>query len=258
MLVFAHCDDETIAVGSRMERFRHALFLHATNSAPKNGEDSRAHGFDCVEAYSKTRREEFLTAMCRAGIEEAQHACLAIADQEASLHLKDLTEQITSYIEKWQPKVLFTHPYEGGHPDHDACSFAVQHAVGLLQGAGFPVPMVIEGAFYHAGKTGMVTGEFLEEFACAHEAECLLTQAERKRKQALLDCFATQQETLRGFSLEYERFRVAPDYDFTQPPHAEPVFYDRQPWGMTSSRFCELACEAADALLASTKDFACH
>lgn len=46
--------------------------------------------------------------------------------------------------------------------------------------------------------------------------------------------------------MEFERYRVAPSYDFHEPPHDGPVFYDSFPWGMNSEHFCELA-RAADA-----------
>jgi hypothetical protein len=52
---------------------------------------------------------------------------------------------------------------------------------------------------------------------------------------------------LQYFSAERECFRIAPGYNFHQPPHPTPVFYDHYPWGMTSQRFCELV-RAADTL----------
>lgn len=35
-----------------------------------------------------------------------------------------------------------------------------------------------------------------------------------QRKQRRIDCFTSQEETLRGFPLDWERFRIAPQYDF--------------------------------------------
>ena len=71
----------------------------------------------------------------------------------------------------------------------------------------------------------------------------MFSAEERVRKQALIDCFDTQRETLRIFPLDHELFRIAPDYDFDEPPHSPPLSYDHFPWGMTSQRFCELARE---------------
>ena len=53
----------------------------------------------------------------------------------------------------------------------------------------------------------------------------------------MLNCFASQKAVLEAFGVERERFRVAPPYDFDQPPHAGRLFYETQPWGMTGERF---------------------
>jgi hypothetical protein len=63
-------------------------------------------------------------------------------------------------------------------------------------------------------------------------------------KRALLGAYVTQRETLRWLPMEVERFRPAPRYDFTQPPHAGPLNYERFAWGMTGARYCALAAEA--------------
>ena len=71
-----------------------------------------------------------------------------------------------------------------------------------------------------------------------------LTDTERARKQALLECFSTQQDMLQYFSTQMERYRVSPQYVFTQSPHAGPAFYDNFGWGVTSDSFCSLVNEA--------------
>ncbi|MGH9587660.1 MAG: hypothetical protein ACRD3F_11955, partial [Acidobacteriaceae bacterium] len=68
----------------------------------------------------------------------------------------------------------------------------------------------------------------------------------RLQKCALLACFATQQQTLSGFPLDFERFRIAPVYDFSQPPNGGSVLYDRFPWGVASTQFCAMAREALE------------
>ena len=41
---------------------------------------------------------------------------------------------------------------------------------------------------------------------------------DRGRKQRMIDCFATQRWLLEQFDLSTERFRVAPECDFREPP----------------------------------------
>jgi LmbE family N-acetylglucosaminyl deacetylase len=235
LLVFAHPDDEVIAVGGRMGRFANSHFVHITDGAPRNGHDSRAHGFQRLDDYRRARAGEFCAALERAGIASATSECLGIPDQEASLQLAELTRRIAQLIAQHRPEAVFTHPYEGGHPDHDACAFAVHHAAN-------GTPAIIEAPFYNARNRG--TGGFLPSTDLPDEVVYELTPGELARKQALLDCFTSQRDTLRGFTAAEERYRVAPAYDFSTPPHQPPVLYDGYPWGMNSARFCDLALEA--------------
>ncbi|HET8637115.1 MAG TPA: PIG-L family deacetylase [Acidobacteriaceae bacterium] len=248
MLVFAHPDDEVVGLGARLGRFGGACFVHVTDGAPKNGQDSRAHGFATVDDYRRAREKELSRALAGAGLQNVRRERLGIADQEASLQLAWLVRRIERIMVECMPEVAFTHPYEGGHPDHDACAFAVHKAVGLLNARGAATPVILEAAFYHAGPHGGEAGAFLPHSAETEHVEYLLSGEERRRKQALLDCYETQRETLSGFPLDYEHFRVAPQYDFHQPPHEGQVLYDQYPWGMTSERFRTLAAAADEEL----------
>lgn len=242
--VFAHPDDETVALGARLGRFADAHFVHVTDGAPRNEQDSRRHGFLSWREYRAARAGEFRNLQVAAGIGQATHECLEIADQDASHQLIAITRRVSEMIELFQPQVLFTHPFEGGHPDHDACAFAAHHAVRLRKARGQAIPLIIEAAFYNEMTR---PGELLP---CEHEVlqrDSRLTAQERHRKQSLIDCFTSQRETLRGFP-DWERFRNAPEYDFRVPPHPPPLLYDRYPWGMTSTRFNQLANDAEDVL----------
>lgn len=42
----------------------------------------------------------------------------------------------------------------------------------------------------------------------------------------MIECFVTQQGVLRQFAVENERFRLAPEYDFTQLPHPGQLNYE--------------------------------
>ena len=110
----------------------------------------------------------------------------------------------------------------------------------------------------YAGPRGFQAGRFPPPPHPVHSAEFRLTQEESRRKQALLDVFTTQRQTLSGFPLDYERFRIAPHYDFCNPPHTPPVLYDNYPWGMTSREFVHLACEAEAMLSKPVLATACR
>lgn len=245
VLVFAHPDDEVVAIGARIGRFQSALFVHVTDGAPANGEDSRAHGFASVDDYREARERELDLALALAGLEGVRRERLMIPDQQASYRLPGLTRTLLRLIFEDESEVVFTHPYEGGHPDHDACAFAVHHAVACLRAEGRPAPVIFEAPFYHAAHNGIEASQFLPPPDNTEGVEYRLTAEEHARKEALIACFRTQQETLRNFPLDFERFRIAPLYDFSRPPHPGMVFYDRFFWGMTSQRFCDLAGQEA-------------
>lgn len=248
VVVVAHPDDETLALGARLARFRKARFIHVTDGAPRNRYDSRVHGFGTLADYRQARQRELYQALGLAGIPEDHLVCLGISDQEAALRLCEITKSLGRLLALWQPKVIVTHPYEGGHPDHDACAFAVHQAVLIAESQGKPRALIVEAAFYHAGSNGMVTEEFLPAAQSVEEVTYALSLEEQRRKRALLACFNTQVETLQSFPLVRECFRTAPQYDFSRPPQPPPTLYDLRPWGMLSDRFCELAGEAEHQL----------
>lgn len=240
MLVFAHPDDEVIGLGARLARYQSAVIVHITDGAPRNEQDIRSHGFSCREEYRARRKSELCLALQTAGIEGAQQISLDIPDQEASLHLSYLIRELHKLIRIHAPEVVFTHPYEGGHPDHDACAFTVRRAATLAEDTGKPAPILLEAVFYHLGFHGIETGCFLQPEEIQEEILWPLSPQERSHKQALLACFSSQQDMLRYFTSEHERFRIAPKYNFHKPPHAGKVFYEHYAWGMTAQRFGEL------------------
>lgn len=248
LLVYAHPDDEVLAMGARLERLRASRLLTLTDGAPDNGEDARHHGFSTLVAYRAARQAELHAALAHAGLppEVAPAFPQQVSDQQASFHLSALARRIASEVRTFQPDAILTHPYEGGHPDHDACAFAVHAAVQMVA-EETDVP-VIESPFYHAGENGsMRTGVFLPSHPQEDILAIELTPEEQRNKTARLACFRSQAETLAQFGVERESFRLAPRYDFSRRPHAGQLFYENFPWGMSGDRFCELA-------MASTKE----
>jgi len=215
-VVVAHPDDETIGAGARLQRLGGALFVFVTDGAPRDLTDARAAGCADRQSYARTRRRELDQVFMRAAI-EPQVLFLDYVDQEASLGLAELTNCLTVLLSRCE--AVLTHPYEGGHPDHDATSCAVHLACRRLARRGGAAPVIIEMAFYHAGKNGLETGVFLSRPGC-DEAIALLSEEQRLLKRRLFDCYRTQRRQLQCFAIDVERFRIAPRYDFSAPPHA--------------------------------------
>jgi LmbE family N-acetylglucosaminyl deacetylase len=236
-VIVAHPDDEVIGAGSQLRRLRDAWFVHVTDGAPRDGRDAAANGLD-VAGYARVRRREARRALALVGVGAERIVDLAVPDQQTALHLVPIALRLGSFLREHAVEVVLTHPYEGGHPDHDAIAFAVSVAA-RVAGTG-----VVEHTSYHGGPQGLVAGQFLGGRAD------LALEADRDLRRRLFACHRTQAAALVPFlDLDVERFRVAPRYDFARPPHDGPLHYEAFDWGITGARFRALA-TAAEAELA--------
>lgn len=207
--------------------------------------DAIANGFSSREAYAIARRHEFFEAMKAGGVGFCEVVALGYVDQEAALHMAELADVLTALLNRLAVGLVLVHPYEGGHPDHDAAAFATHLACRRLSARRRPA--IAEFASYYNHDGNMRTGAFLPGRA-AGEIRVALSVDQRARKQRMLACYATQQQVIQNFGVLEERFRAAPAYDFTAPPHSGQLFYEQFPWGMSSERWTTLAREAQRGL----------
>ena len=225
LIVAAHPDDETLGAAVRMARYSdpgRITIVHATDGSPRDLADARAAGFSSRSEYAHARRAELLQAVGLIGIAPKQCREFGFVDQELHVHLVELVERVRGLIEELCPELILTHAYEGGHPDHDSCAFAVALA---LKGDGLPCQEFVS---YHARGNGLAAGEFLPESGRLEDT-LTLTPAERELKATMQAAFTSQQHVFEMLSrsLDHEKFRVPPPYDFTRPPHAGQLLYER-------------------------------
>ncbi len=231
LVVVAHPDDETLALGPLLPRLRDAAFVYATDGAPRNLADARAAGCATRETYEHARRAELAGMFTLAGLDPGQARFCDLPDQQAMRSLAWLARRVRQHIEERRAEVVVTHPYEGGHPDHDATAFAVHAACALLATEGRAPPAIVEAPYYHRRDGHAVYGEFLVHPGAPPAHSRALTGAERASKRRLLACFGTQAATLALFPLARQSLRRAPPYDFTRAPHPGALFYEICGWG---------------------------
>ncbi len=222
-----------------------------------DGKDAREHGFPNLGAYREARARELREAVSHAGLPEAFVLPFPgrVPDQKAGFHLKELAYAVAEHIAALQPEAVLTHPYEGGHPDHDACAFAVHSAVRRISHRGGRGTPILEAPFYHAGDDGsMLTGQFLPTAGAGRAVTVELSGSEAANKRARLACFSSQAETLAQFGVDRESFRTAPTYDFTLPPHSGQLLYERFGWGMTGEQFQAMARDAMGEMFGAIPD----
>ncbi len=124
LLIAAHPDDETIGAGALLRRRPNIKVIHVTDGSPLNASDALGAGFTTREEYAEARRKETVQALAQAGIREDAITNLQFTDQQLSFQLKEVTQRVLAVVRQFQPEVVLTHAYEGGHPDHDSVAFA--------------------------------------------------------------------------------------------------------------------------------------
>jgi LmbE family N-acetylglucosaminyl deacetylase len=242
-VVVAHPDDETLGLGAQLPLLSGITIVHVTDGAPRNLEDANRLGFETAQDYAQARRYELEAAMALAGIAPRALVGLAIPDQAAAHNLVDMARRLAALFAERAIGTVFTHAYEGGHPDHDATAFAVRAAATLAGRRAGAEIAVVEMPFYRASPEGWVVQQFLPD---ASRREVVLTLDERQRdlKARMFAAHASQAGVLDRFPIAVERFRIAPDYDFAKLPPVDELLYERQNWGLTGPRWIELVREA--------------
>jgi len=245
LVVVAHPDDETIGFGGQLHRMRSATVIHVTDGAPRNGFDARAHGFATSEDYAAARRRELEAAVAEAGVPAAALLSLGMPDQDAPRRMAEIARNLAELFEARKPRFVLTHPFEGGHPDHDATALAVWAAGRLVGRGGGAPPAVIEMASYHLGEDGATYQRFAEsgpELVLQHGDE------DAARKRRMMAAHATQAKVLAQFGTVEERFRLAPAYDFSALPNGGRLLYESKGWGLSGEQWLALSRAALDEL----------
>ena len=203
----------------------------ATDGAPRDPWFAHAAGCADPAAYGQLRRRELQAALAAGGVPLDRARFWGFVDQDAVRHLRELEEAVRALLVEHRPEVVLTHPYEGGHPDHDAVAFAVHAAAGAM-----PAPLrpaLLEMAYYHDGAAAR-SGE---ASPATPAARIVLDGPGLARKHAMVGCYRSQERVLSRFPLNVERVRLAPDYDFTTAPPPGRFQYDAYGWGVRGGDF---------------------
>jgi len=249
LVLAAHPDDEAIGASVLLSRFPQASVAFLTDGAPRDTRFWSAGVKGSRQEYAETRRKEALHALHHAGISEQRVFWLGGVDQEAVFEISVLAQRFSKLTKEMRPEIVVTHPYEGGHPDHDSAAVIARIAISLL---GIS-PLLLEMTSYHARDSQFVTGEFLN--ADTQSEICFeLQSADRERKRRMIDAYASQRLVLENFPINCERLRLATEYNFSEPPHSGKLWYECMGWPMTGSRWRELASSA----LAGLQEHSCQ
>jgi LmbE family N-acetylglucosaminyl deacetylase len=219
LVLIAHPDDEAVGCGALLQRMREPVVVFATDGAPHDPYFWEKYG--SREAYAELRRQEARAALALAGVRHIEF--LRITDQELFRRLRPARESLSALVRHYRPQALLTLAYEGGHPDHDSCSFLASVLARTLSLPAWEVPL-----YFRRSNNAIL----FQQFRSLNGAEVSLqpTAEEQKSKGGMLAAYASQGEMLKQFSAATEWFRPQAAYDYSQPPHAGVLNYEAWGW----------------------------
>jgi LmbE family N-acetylglucosaminyl deacetylase len=234
LALVAHPDDET-ACAALLHRAREPLVVFCTDGAPNS--PFFWGPFVSRAKYAAVRREEAQRALPIIGIPRpkflsTQTAHLTFPDQELYQHLDEAFESLLQLALELRVESIVTPAYEGGHPDHDTCSF-----LAYLLGRELSI-QVWEMPLYHRSHSGSLIHQ---EFLNPNGTEAILhpTAQEFLKRSEMLSTYTSQPDASQFVNSPVELYRPQPEYDYSRPPHPGQLNYEVWQWPMSGSEVCQ-------------------
>ena len=233
LVVVAHEDDET-ACSVLLQRLREVQIVFATDGAPTS--EFFWHNYGSRQLYAAVRRAEAIRSLKIIGLENpiflqdsATDECFR--DQELHRFLEPALQALIQVAEGFKPDALLAPAYEGGHPDHDVCSFLVYKLGELLSLPKWEMPL------YYRSPEGILVHQ---EFRVPFGGEVLLypTELELQRRDQMVKEYISQPDASRFVCAHVERFRPQPVYNYSRSPHPGTLNYEFWGWPATGKELC--------------------
>ena len=205
-IIVAHPDDESIGLGVYLQRCATASLLFLTS-----GESGGSHNQFMSKGMSRYFREDEAKAVN----DLLPHVKLVgferLPDTYLYKYMGDAAKRILESMTGELPHSIVTHAFEGGHPDHDCCSF-----IGNRLGRKLGIP-VWEFPEYTARPPGLIQS-FYDGNHHSPVAVIRPTLAEAKLKSQMFGLHNSQKGVLAMFDAgAHELLRVQPDRDYYHP-----------------------------------------
>jgi len=234
LVLVAHPDDECIAFGALLQRIRDPIVVFATNGSPQDPYFWQQYG--SREAYAALRRKEVFASMHAAGVKNVVFLPdlpdgEKLVDQELFLNLGAAYQLLSELAQRRMVQALLTLAYEGGHPDHDSCSFLAAQLA-----KHFHIPCWEAPLYHRLPDGGGVFQGFMGD--TSEEIDVTPTPSEQAAKREMCMAYPSQGDFLTHFDVSKEHVRPQPVYDFTKPPHEGKLNYEIWQWSMTVQQVC--------------------
>jgi LmbE family N-acetylglucosaminyl deacetylase len=232
MVLVGHPDDET-ACTAPLHRLKDCTVVFATDGAP--AEPWFWRGFGSRQRYAEVRREEARRAL--AGRVRAIHFLGDFAlyatfrDQELYKTLPEAFLAACAIIHREGIDNLLVPAYEGGHPDHDACSF-----LGFLIRARLGVAVWEVPLYHRSADATLVHQEFRDPNGS--EFRVPLGLEELRIRDKAIATYASQWDLATYLPSSVESYRRQPLYDYLRPPHTGILNYQFWKWPVSPADVC--------------------
>lgn len=236
LVLVAHPDDEAVGSGALLQRIQDPIVVFATDGAPRS--DFFWRKYNSREDYAKIRAVEAGHALSEGRVQHFHWLCAndCIVDQELYRNLNRAYADLCTIIELQMPDAVLSMAYEGGHPDHDGCSFLASRAAARFGIEAWEMPL------YHRRGSDIKRQNFLDGDA---GIEVEVQREELVRKMNMFAAYESQAEVLCDFQPNVERFRPMKSYDFSRPPHLGQLNYEAWQWSMKGPDLCRAFIEFA-------------
>ncbi|HWR13521.1 MAG TPA: PIG-L family deacetylase [Terriglobales bacterium] len=228
LVLVAHPDDE-LACAALLQRVQHPLVVIATDGAPQDAYFWSSYG--TRHNYVAVRRQEAIESL------KGVSPLTFLNDRTNTHHFSDqalhknLIHAVWLLLEtvgEFAPDAILTSAFEGGHPDHDSCSF-----LAALVGGTLCVP-VWEMPLYHRDAKGqLVCQEFLQ--AVGNEAEISATDRELIGRERMLAVYRSQADLREFIRGPNELYRPQLAYNYSCPPHSGLLNYEVWRWPVSGA-----------------------
>jgi N-acetylglucosamine malate deacetylase 2 len=236
--VFAHPDDASIAFGVQLGRFDDLDMIVVTDGAPTHLNHVANKGFGSTEAYAQARWDEMESALGLMGVSRDRVLGYGFEDGSVCRRLLTMIERLEKDLAGVD--IVLTCCFEGGHTDHDSVAMAVHLACALIEPELRPV--IVEAPLYSL-QAGLFTPQALPDGGSGQAVTPTLTPEHQALKRQIKICYRTQRYSLAQFKDDVESYRIAPTYDFTQPPNNGALLYEVNgfmsgPQWLATARMC--------------------
>ncbi|MCM2325230.1 MAG: PIG-L family deacetylase [Candidatus Woesearchaeota archaeon] len=215
LVVGPHPDDIEFSTGRLiMRRKGQNVFAVCMTDGRKGQEGTPAKKILPEDEYARVRELESTRALKELGIDLNNLFFMGIPDQELVFN-PFVIDKLFMLFRKIRPDFILIPPWEGAHPDHDAC-----HLFARIAAKNFEFQNIIEyGSYNNYG------GEFhIQEFIPMGVEEFRLVPRpnEQKRWNDIMKIFRTQINQQKHYIPKsvFEVFRKVPDYDYTKLPYS--------------------------------------